>query len=90
VVTPRALSLRRPRMTASYSAMLFVHLSDSRAKLRRAAYLCLTPVGEVMTARRLPRMAPCAVAVDRPNLFCGRFRLCNWPSPVDDEVSQDL
>jgi hypothetical protein len=50
VVTPRALSLRRPRMTASYSAMLFVHLSDSRAKLRRAAYLCLTPAGEVMTA----------------------------------------
>ena len=49
VVTPSALSLRRPRMTASYSAMLFVHLSDSRAKLRRAAYLCLTPVGEVMT-----------------------------------------
>jgi hypothetical protein len=50
VVTPRALSLRRPRMTTSYSAMLFVHLSDSRAKLRRAAYLCLTPAGEVMTA----------------------------------------
>jgi hypothetical protein len=49
VVTPRALSLRRPRMTASYSAMLLVHLSDSKAKLRRAAYLCLTPVGEVMT-----------------------------------------
>jgi hypothetical protein len=37
-------------MTASYSAMLLVHLSDSRAKLRRDAYLCLTPVGEVMTA----------------------------------------
>jgi hypothetical protein len=50
VVTPSALSLRRPRMTASYSAMLLVHLSDSRAKLRRVAYLCLTPVGEVMTA----------------------------------------
>jgi hypothetical protein len=50
VVTPRALNLRRPRMTASYSAMLLVHLSDSKAKLRRAAYLCLTHVGEVMTA----------------------------------------
>jgi hypothetical protein len=37
-------------MTASYSATLLVHLSDSKAKLRRAAYLCLTPVGEVMTA----------------------------------------
>jgi hypothetical protein len=50
VVTPSALSLRRPRMTPSYSAILLVHLSDSRAKLRRAAYLCLTPAGEVMTA----------------------------------------
>jgi hypothetical protein len=50
VVTPSALSLRRPRMTASYSAILLVHLSDSKAKLRRAAYLCLTPAGEVMTA----------------------------------------
>jgi hypothetical protein len=36
-------------MTASYSAILLVHLSDSKPKLRRAAYLCLTPVGEVMT-----------------------------------------
>jgi hypothetical protein len=50
VVTPSALSLRRPRMTASYSAMLLVHLSDSKAKLRRAAYLCLTPVGDVIIA----------------------------------------
>jgi hypothetical protein len=50
VVTPSVLSLRRPRMTASYSAMLLVHLSDSRAKLRRAAYLCLTPVGDVIIA----------------------------------------
>jgi hypothetical protein len=37
-------------MTALYSAMLFVHLSDSRAKMRRAAYRCLTPAGEAMTA----------------------------------------
>jgi hypothetical protein len=37
-------------MTASYSAILLVHLSDSKAKLRHAAYLCLTPMGEVMTA----------------------------------------
>jgi hypothetical protein len=50
VVTPSALSLRRPMMATSYSAILLVHLSDSRAKLRRAAYLCLTPAGEVMTA----------------------------------------
>jgi hypothetical protein len=37
-------------MTSSYSAMLLVHLSDSKAKLRRAAYLYLTPVGEVIIA----------------------------------------
>jgi hypothetical protein len=48
VATPSAFSLRRPRITTSYSAMLFVHLSDSRAKLRRAAYLCLTSVGDVI------------------------------------------
>jgi hypothetical protein len=50
VVTPSGLSLLRPRMIASYSAILLVHLSDSKAKLRRAAYLCLTPMGDVMTA----------------------------------------
>jgi hypothetical protein len=37
-------------MTASFSAMLFVHLSDSKAKLRRAAYLCLMHVGDVIIA----------------------------------------
>jgi hypothetical protein len=37
-------------MTTSYSAMLFVHLSDSKAKLRRAAYLCLMHVGDVIIA----------------------------------------
>jgi hypothetical protein len=35
-------------MTASYSAILLVHLSDSKAKLRRAAYLYLTPMGDVI------------------------------------------
>jgi hypothetical protein len=30
--------------------MLFVHLSDSKAKLRRAAYLYLTLMGDVMIA----------------------------------------
>jgi hypothetical protein len=50
VVTPRARSLRSPRMTASYSAMLLVHLSDSRSKLRHAAYLYLTLMGDVMIA----------------------------------------
>jgi hypothetical protein len=50
VVTPSARSLRSPRMTASYSAILLVHLSDSKAKLRRVAYLYLTPVGDVMIA----------------------------------------
>jgi hypothetical protein len=37
-------------MTASYSAMLLVHLSDSKAKLRCVTYLCLTPVGDVIIA----------------------------------------
>jgi hypothetical protein len=37
-------------MIASYSAILLVHLSDSKAKLRRAAYLCLTPVGDMIIA----------------------------------------
>jgi hypothetical protein len=50
VATPSALSLRRPRMMTSYSAMLLVHLSDSRAKLRRAAHLCLMHVGAVIIA----------------------------------------
>jgi hypothetical protein len=50
VVTPRARNLRSPRTTASYSAMLLVHLSDSKAKLRCAAYLYLTLVGDVIIA----------------------------------------
>jgi DNA-binding MarR family transcriptional regulator len=50
VVTPRARSLQSPRMTASYSAMLFVHLSDSSAKPRRAVYLYLTPAGDEIIA----------------------------------------
>jgi hypothetical protein len=50
VVTPSAHSLQRPRMTASYSAILLVHLSDSKAKLRCAAFLYLTPVGDVIIA----------------------------------------
>jgi hypothetical protein len=50
VVTPSARNLRSPRMTASYSAILLVHLSDSKANLSRATYLYLTPVGDVMIA----------------------------------------
>jgi hypothetical protein len=50
VVTPSARNLRSPRMTTSYYAMLLVHLSDSKAKLRRAAYLYLTPAGDIMIA----------------------------------------
>jgi hypothetical protein len=50
VATPRALSFRSPRMTASYSSMLFMHLSYSSAKLRRATYLYLRLVGDVMIA----------------------------------------
>jgi hypothetical protein len=37
-------------MTASYSAILLVHLSNSKAKLRRTAYLYLTPMGDVIIA----------------------------------------
>jgi hypothetical protein len=50
VVTLSARNLRSPRMTASYSAMLLVHLSDSKAKLRCAAYLYLMPACNVMIA----------------------------------------
>jgi hypothetical protein len=50
VVTTRARSLQSPRMTASYSAMLLVHLSDSRAKLRRAMYLYVMPAADVIIA----------------------------------------
>jgi hypothetical protein len=50
VVTPRARSLRSPKMTASYSAMLFVDLSYSSAKRRRTANLYLSPMGDVMIA----------------------------------------
>jgi hypothetical protein len=53
VVTPRARNLRSPKMTASYSAMLFVHLSDSIAKRRRAAYLYLSPACDVMIVAAL-------------------------------------
>jgi hypothetical protein len=48
VATPSARNLRSPGMTASYSAILLVHLSDSKAKLRCVAYLYLTPAGDVM------------------------------------------
>jgi hypothetical protein len=37
-------------MTASYSAILLVHLSDSKVKLRRAGYLYLAPMGDVKIA----------------------------------------
>jgi hypothetical protein len=37
-------------MTTSYSAILFVHLSDSSAKWRRAVYLYLRHVGDVIIA----------------------------------------
>jgi hypothetical protein len=43
VLTSSALSLWSPKMTAPYSAILLVHLSVSRAKPRRVAYLYLAP-----------------------------------------------
>jgi hypothetical protein len=65
-------------MTTSYSAILLVHLSDSKAKLRRDAYLCLTPMGDVMTAATpapvtpqvLPWLEPTLVL--RTVIICGR------------------
>jgi hypothetical protein len=48
VVILRARNLRSPRMTASYSAMLLVHMSDSKAKLMRVEYLYLMPAGDVI------------------------------------------
>jgi hypothetical protein len=53
VVTSRARILRRPKMTTSYSAILFVHLSESSAKQRCAAYLYLSLVGDVIIAAAL-------------------------------------
>lgn len=50
VLTLRALSLRKPRMTASYSAILLLHLSILRAKLRHSTYLYLALEGAVITA----------------------------------------
>jgi hypothetical protein len=35
-------------MMASYSAILFMHLSESSVKQRRMTYLYLSPVGDVM------------------------------------------
>lgn len=53
VLTLSALSLRSPRMTALYSAILLLHLSVLRAKLKRAAYLYLAPDGVVIIATAL-------------------------------------
>jgi hypothetical protein len=50
VFTPRARSLRGPKMSTLYSALLFVHLSDSSAKQRHTTYLYLSPAGDVMIA----------------------------------------
>jgi hypothetical protein len=48
-----AWSLRSLRMTTSYSTILFVHLSDSSANWRRASYLYLRHVGDVIIATAL-------------------------------------
>jgi hypothetical protein len=56
VLTSRALSFRSPKMTALYSAMLFVHLSISMEKLRQVTYLYLALDGSVISAT-LPAVA---------------------------------
>jgi hypothetical protein len=80
VVTPRAHNLRSPRMKASYYAMLLVYLSDSKAKLRRAAYLYLMPTGDVIIA---------AAPATTWHHARGFLWPC-WSCPVDNEVCQDL
>jgi hypothetical protein len=45
--TPIALNLRRPSSTASYSAILFLHLSVSTVNYKCAAYLSLMPEGDI-------------------------------------------
>jgi hypothetical protein len=47
-LTPRDLSLQRPRMSTSYSTILLVQLSILRAKLRCATYLYLAPDGAII------------------------------------------
>jgi hypothetical protein len=73
VVTPRALSFQSPRMTASYSVVLLVHLSDLSVNLRCATYLYLIPEGDVMiTATFAPAWhhAPSQWMVQIVSLLC--------------------
>jgi hypothetical protein len=62
-------------MTASYSGMLFVYLSDSSAKRRLATYLYLSPVGDVMIVAA-PALAlhHAPITVDGPDGFCVTLR----------------
>jgi hypothetical protein len=88
VVTPSALSLRRPRMTACYVVGAPIRL-QSKAEAR--CIFVLNPGGRSNDCSgACPRMAPCAITMDCPHFFCGRLRLRYWSSPVYDEVYQDL
>jgi hypothetical protein len=48
VFTLRALCLRSRKTITSYSTILFVHLFDSSANLRRAMHIYLAPDGVMM------------------------------------------
>jgi hypothetical protein len=74
VRTLRALSLQKPRMIASYSTMLFVHLLESFVKLRQVAYLYLDPEGVVSTATTLALNGLRLHRNGRPMHFVGWWR----------------
>jgi hypothetical protein len=78
-------------MIALYNAMLFVHLSDASAKLRRTTYLYLAPDGAVMTTAA-PAFAwhHAPSQVDGPNCLCALVVGSQRPCPVDYEVGEDL
>jgi hypothetical protein len=70
IFTLRALSLQSPRMTTSYSAILFVHLSDSSVKLRRGVPVLGPRWCRDDCCCACPHMAPCTFTVDSPNYLC--------------------
>jgi hypothetical protein len=56
--TPIACNLRRPSNTASYSALLLLHLSASPLKYSLAAYFSLIPEREFNIAAALAPKTP--------------------------------
>jgi hypothetical protein len=75
-------------MMALYSTILVVHLSNSSAKRRLAAYLYLSHVGDVIIAGT--RLTPHTVVVDGPNSLRAKLPWLQRPCPIYYEVCQDL